>query len=83
MATRRMTPSHVGEQYGVTPDTVRAWIAAGLLPATNVARPTATRPRWRMSEADLAEFEANRTNTPTAAVKRKRRRRSKPAREFV
>jgi hypothetical protein len=70
--TRLMTPAEVGKKYGVTADAVRAWIAAGLLTGVNVASPTATRARWRMSELDLAEFEARRAPQPPKAQRRRR-----------
>lgn len=57
------TPIDVAEQLGVDPDTVRAWCASGHLRAINVARdPRGKRPRWRISEEDLAAFLAKRAN---------------------
>jgi excisionase family DNA binding protein len=53
------------ERYGVSEHTVLGWIRAGELRAVNVGRsPGARKPRWRISEQALADFEAARTTTP-------------------
>lgn len=61
----------VAKRYGVSADTVRAWINAGLLRAINAASPEATRPKWTILESDLDRFERLRAST-------NRRRRSRP-----
>jgi hypothetical protein len=71
---RALTSRDVAQRYGVDQHTVLAWIAAGLLPAVDVRRPGAARPRWRIEEADLAEFRRRRSATPAAASTPRRRR---------
>jgi hypothetical protein len=52
------------ERYGVSEHTVLGWIHACELRAVNVGRsPGAKKPRWRISEQALADFEAARTPT--------------------
>lgn len=63
------------KRYGVTEHTVLGWIRSGELRAVNVGRqPGARKPRWRISETALAEFELARTPTPSQprAARRKR-----------
>ncbi|MEQ9408431.1 MAG: helix-turn-helix domain-containing protein [Fuerstiella sp.] len=59
---RKYTPRDVGHRFGVNPATVIVWCESGLMPAVNVARPGATRQRWRMSEQDIAVFQQRREN---------------------
>ena len=70
-----LTPPQVAERFGVSPDKVRAWIASGELAATNVATRPSGRPRWRISAAALAAFEAARQGErPTPKPRRRRKR---------
>jgi transposase len=63
-------------RYNVTQHTVLGWIASGELKAINVGTvPGKRKPRWRITEAAIAEFEAQRATTPT-----KPRQRKSPAR---
>jgi excisionase family DNA binding protein len=71
---RALTPREVARQFAVDQHTVLAWISAGLMPALDVRRPGAARPRWRIEEADLAEFRRRRSATPAAAPTPRRRR---------
>jgi excisionase family DNA binding protein len=65
------------ERYGVSEHTVLAWIASGELRAVNVGRrPSAKKPRWRITQEALAAFEMARTPTPPPP---KTRRRNRPA----
>ncbi len=60
-------------RFAVGEGTILGWIARGELRATNVARKTGTRPKWRVSLEALAAFELLRTPIPTAPkAKRKR-----------
>ncbi len=59
---RKYTPDHVGRRFGVSRTTVVEWCEAGVMPAINVASPSATNRRWRMSEDDIAAFESRREN---------------------
>jgi hypothetical protein len=69
------TPVEVAALYRVTEATVLTWIRTGDLKAVNVGRTRAAKkPRWRITAAALAEFEAARTPTPaTPRVRRKQR----------
>lgn len=69
----RFTPPEVAKRLGVSPDTVRGWIASGALKAVNVAGP-GKRPSHRISPEALAEFERRRAPEPAVV-----RRRRKPA----
>lgn len=57
---RCQTPPQVAMWYGVKADRVRRWILDGELRAINVG--DQTRPRWRISPADLEAFEQARAN---------------------
>ncbi|NQT37574.1 MAG: helix-turn-helix domain-containing protein [Planctomycetes bacterium] len=84
MTERRFTPREIAESRGVSIDTVRSWIASGQLRATNLARAASSKkPRWRVSESDLAAFEAARSNSPQPKPQRRRRRTGPPVREYV
>lgn len=56
----RLTPPEAAKQLGVSPDTVRGWIASGELKAANVAGP-GKRASHRITREALAEFERRRT----------------------
>ena len=84
MTERRYTPREIAESRGVSVDTVRSWIHSGQLRAVNLARAAGSRkPRWRVSETDLAAFELARSNTPAPKPTRRRRRTGRPIREYV
>jgi hypothetical protein len=55
-----LTPPKVATRLGVSADKVRAWIRKGELCATNVAMEGSGRPRFGISEEDLAAFQARR-----------------------
>jgi hypothetical protein len=75
-----LTPPAVGRMLGVNADKVVAWINSGKLRATNES--DKTRPRWRVSPADLQAFMTARSNQSTKAATLKRRS-NKPARQWV
>lgn len=69
-------PAGVAERHGVSLATVLSWVRSGELRAICVSRsPNSRRPRVRISEQALADFEAARAVTPPAPapVRRKRR----------
>jgi hypothetical protein len=69
------TVEAIRQRYQVTEATVLGWIKAGELRAINVGRnPGSRRPRWRISQAALDDFEAVRT-TGAPVQQRKNRRR--------
>jgi excisionase family DNA binding protein len=59
-ATIFRTPPAVAEILGVNPERVREWIRVGELRAANLG--DGSRPRYRISQADLDEFLASRSN---------------------
>ena len=73
---RRYAPDFVAKLFGVTKGTVIGWCEDGTMPAVNVARASATRKRWRMSDDDVATFEERRQNKakPTATESKSSRR---------
>jgi excisionase family DNA binding protein len=61
--------------YGVTENTVLAWIHSGELKAVNVGRKlSAKKPRWRITQEALDGFELLRTPAPPAPRTRRRKR---------
>jgi excisionase family DNA binding protein len=76
------TVENLTNRYGVTVHTVLKWIHTGELKAVNFGRTLAgKKPRWRITEQALAEFEAKRTPTP-AVPRTKRRQRATEVIEF-
>ena len=69
-----LSPPEVARRYGVDPAKVLGWIRRGELRALNVATHTGGRPRYRISPADLAVFEAARAAGPAPKVTRRRRK---------
>jgi excisionase family DNA binding protein len=77
------TVQDIQKRYGVTDHTVLEWIDSGELKAINVGRRSGKKkPRWRISEKALADFEQLRTPTPTATTPRSRKRRTADVIEF-
>ncbi len=71
---RGMTPQDVARLLRVSPDRVRAWIAAGQLSAVNTARSRCGKPRYVVLPRHLAEFERLLSVAPpTKPVQRRRR----------
>lgn len=66
-----LTPPQVAARYGVATVKVHRWIATGELRAVNLATTQQCRPRWRIYETDLADFEQRRCSL-AVAVERKR-----------
>ena len=55
--SRYFTPQQAAEVLGTDDEQVLAWIHTGELVAINVAKSVKQqRPRWRISESDLAKF---------------------------
>lgn len=68
------TVADIQNRFGVTQNTVLGWIAAGELRAINVGRePGKIKPRWRITEDALRDFEILRTATPPMPKVRRRR----------
>jgi hypothetical protein len=65
----------IAARYQCSPSTVSAWIANGELRAVCVSRSASSRkPRWRITDAALSEFEARRAAGPVAAPVTRRRK---------
>ena len=63
------------ERYGVGEHTVLGWIRSGELRAVNVGRkPSARKPRWRITQEALEAFELARAPTPSLPRTRRRKR---------
>jgi excisionase family DNA binding protein len=70
-----LTVKAVAERYAVSEHTVLGWVRSGELRAINVGRRLgAGKPRWRISELALANFELLRTPTPPLPKIRPRKR---------
>ena len=63
------------DRFAVGEHTVLGWIRRGELVAIDVSRNQGGRPKWRVTEEALENFELLRTHQPPAP----RRRRRKPA----
>jgi len=62
-------------RYAVNEHTVLAWIHSGELKAVNVGvAPGKKKPRWRITEDALLDFESLRATTPPAPKPTRRRR---------
>jgi excisionase family DNA binding protein len=63
------------QRYAVSEHTVLAWIARRELRAVNVGRrPGAKKPRWRITQQALEQFELARTPTPPPPRARRKKR---------
>jgi hypothetical protein len=71
-AGRRMSVTDTAERLGVAPAKVRRWISTGQLTATNVS--DSAKPRFLITEADLAAFQLLR-RVESQKVQPARRRR--------
>jgi len=70
-----LTPPQVAKQLGVSPDKIRGWIDKGELHATNVATGHGGRPRYRISEENMAAFKRARqpSKPPPKTPRRKKK----------
>ena len=66
------SPSEIAQRFGVDHAKVLRWIDSGQLKAVNVATNPTGRPRWRVSDHSLAEFEQARANVPPLQPTRRR-----------
>ena len=69
-----LTPRQAARALGVRDGDLYAWIAAGLLRASDLAAP-GSRPRYRVSPAAIEEFLAAREIVPAVRQVRRRARR--------
>jgi excisionase family DNA binding protein len=73
LPSRYLSPPEIADRFGVDPAKVVGWIRKGELRAVNVGNGP-SRPRYRISPADLAAFEAGRAAGPRPKITRVRRR---------
>ena len=77
------TVNQIMQRYNVTQHTVLGWIASGELKAINVGTAAGKKkPRWRVTEAALTEFESLRSATPPLPPSTRRRKRQSQVVEF-
>jgi hypothetical protein len=68
-----MTPPELARKYRVAVEKILGFIATGQLRALDVSSRTSSRPRWRITAAAIAEFEAaHSSKRPPAPTKRRR-----------
>lgn len=80
---RSYTVGEVAKIEAVHEETVKFWIRSGELTAHNAsANPKSRKPRWRVTDADLAAFRLARQNGATVPTP-KRKRSAGPIREYV
>jgi excisionase family DNA binding protein len=79
------TPPQISAMTGMKQDNILDLIHRGELKAYNTALdPNGQRPRWRISRADLEAFLESRANKkPDSVQPVRRRRKSKPRRQWV
>ena len=73
------TPPTIAKRLGVSTEKVIGWLVAGELRGCNLAARTGGRPRYRVSEVDLAEFLERRS---ASVLPKARRRRQLTTRKF-
>jgi excisionase family DNA binding protein len=77
IATQYFTPPQLAKRLAVSPAKIVGWIEAGELRGTNLAtKRDGCRPRYRVSEEDLAEFLNSRSGSLVAPTKPRRRRKA-------
>ena len=69
--THYLTPPQLAKRWQVKLANIYAWIASGELRALNMSTGS-ERPRWRLTEADVSDFERRRRTTAAPAVRRRK-----------
>jgi hypothetical protein len=79
-----LTPPALAAHWGVDPAKVIGWIVAGELAAINAATSlSAARPRYRISQQAIADFERRRAVTPPPPqTTRRKQKRTGEIKEF-
>ena len=67
------------KRWGCAPESIIGFIKSGELRAFNVAAKGTTRPRWRITEEAIREFERRRAAVPVKPAQKKRRPREATA----
>ncbi len=71
--TRYITPPELAKRWHVKLANIYSWIRSGELNAINMSSGE-ERPRWRLTEADVSDFERRRRTTASPGSARKQRR---------
>lgn len=69
---QKLTPREVGELWGVSPDTVIAWIRSGELHAIDGSQRRGGKPRYLVDLDDLRDFERRRAVIAKQTASRRR-----------
>lgn len=76
-----ITPGDLAERWGISPDKVLNWIRNGDLKAVNVATTMNGRPRFRITDEAIEDFQTRRQPVPPPKLPRQKRR--KPAGDVI
>ena len=74
MTDRTFTVKNLTERFGVSEGTILGWIKRGELRALDVSRQRGGRPRWRITQEALSDFELLRTHSPSPPPTRRKKR---------
>ena len=78
-----LSPPQVAERLGISSEKVIGWLLAGELKGSNLAARTNGRPRYRISEDDLADFlECRSAEVATGSVRPSNRKAATSGRRF-
>ncbi len=72
-----VSPSRLAENWGISVDKVLSWIRDGQLKAINVASSRSVRPRYRITDEAIGEFQQVREENAHAKVKIPRRKKKR------
>ncbi len=81
---KSFTVEQIAEMEAVHAETVLQWIRAGELPAHNAsASRISKKPRWRVTDADLAAFRLSRQSGASVPATPRRKRKSETITQYV
>lgn len=78
-----LTPPIIAKRLHISCEKIIGWLLAGELRGSNLAARTGGRPRYRVSEADLAEFLERRSASVKPSIPRRRARASTSTKSYV
>ena len=81
-AAKVLTPPQLAAEMGIDVDKVYAFIRSGELRATNTAIKPGGKARYRISRADVEDFQRRRQNSPPPPPSPKRRKRDRDVTEY-
>lgn len=70
---KHYTTAEVAKSYGVKPGKVAEWCRTGDLRAIDAATRKGSKPRWRIPEDAIREFDVRRANKPVETSVRQQR----------